>query len=276
MVKPVSYLQTDPKWKNAPYAAPGENATIGGSGCGPTSAAMVIATWASRVVTPVEACKWSLDHGFKAKGQGTYYSYFAPQGAAFGLEFVQVNYSDLRYMNADTAKIYHTKAMSAIRDEAMVIACMGKGLWTSSGHFILWYGYDQGSVYINDPNSTESTRLTAPLDLFQHEVKYYFVCKKPPGRAIELLEAENILMDKAGLSVETVQYLSRDYRFGQPLTVKLATAIIRAAGELRDIKIQDAKTLIQKTAGLDDNTMLYLSFYKFSDPLILKLAHAML
>ena len=42
--RPVSYLQTDPRWKSKPYRVPGESATIGGSGCGPTAAAMVIAT----------------------------------------------------------------------------------------------------------------------------------------------------------------------------------------------------------------------------------------
>ena len=44
MVKPVSYLQTDARWKNHNYSAKGESKTIGSSGCGITAAAMVIAT----------------------------------------------------------------------------------------------------------------------------------------------------------------------------------------------------------------------------------------
>ena len=62
-VKPVSYLQTDPRWKNVPYAVKGEHSTIGGSGCGPTSMAMVLATWADPAVTPLTECAWALKHG---------------------------------------------------------------------------------------------------------------------------------------------------------------------------------------------------------------------
>jgi len=50
MNKPVSYLQTDPKWKNHNYSAKGESKTIGSSGCGPTAAAMVIATLKNNTV----------------------------------------------------------------------------------------------------------------------------------------------------------------------------------------------------------------------------------
>ena len=47
-IQPVSYFQTDPRWKNIPYAVKGESSTIGGSGCGPSSAAMILATWADK------------------------------------------------------------------------------------------------------------------------------------------------------------------------------------------------------------------------------------
>ena len=54
--KPVSYLQTDSRWKNKPYRVKGENATIGGSGCGPT-AAWPTATrpWATAPTTAISS-----------------------------------------------------------------------------------------------------------------------------------------------------------------------------------------------------------------------------
>ena len=73
--QPVYYMQTDPKWANVDYTAKGETKnTLKISGCGPTSAAMLVATLKDKSVTPVEAAKWSLDHGYKAPNQGTYYS----------------------------------------------------------------------------------------------------------------------------------------------------------------------------------------------------------
>lgn len=42
--EPVSYLQTDARWKTKPYRVSGESSTIGSAGCGPTCAAMLIET----------------------------------------------------------------------------------------------------------------------------------------------------------------------------------------------------------------------------------------
>lgn len=90
--KPVSYLQTDPRWKNKPYRVKGENATIGDSGCGPTAAAMLIETITGKTFTPEDACNWSMAHGYKALNQGTYYAYFTPQFAEFGIDCQMLNW----------------------------------------------------------------------------------------------------------------------------------------------------------------------------------------
>ena len=41
MLKPVSYLQSDPEWGQNDYSADGEKRTIATSGCGPTCMATV-------------------------------------------------------------------------------------------------------------------------------------------------------------------------------------------------------------------------------------------
>lgn len=176
MKKPVSYLQTDSRWANVDYSAAGESTTIGRSGCGPTCMAMVIATWKDKSVTPVDTCAWALKHGYKAKGQGTYYSYFEPQGKAYDLKVERMNTVNL-YGNSTSA--VHQSAVKAIQAGNLVIACMGPGNWTSSGHFILLYETDGTMVSINDPASTKTARTYAKLSLLRGQVKYYFVCYKP-------------------------------------------------------------------------------------------------
>ena len=84
--KPVSYFQTDTRWKNEPYRTSAEKSTVGSAGCGPSCAAMLIETLTGKTFTPLDACKWSMNHGYKATGQGTYYSYFAPQFKEFGID----------------------------------------------------------------------------------------------------------------------------------------------------------------------------------------------
>jgi len=174
-MQPISYLQTDPRWKDIDYSAPGEKTTIGASGCGPSCMAMIIATLKDPSVTPKETCAWALQKGYKAPNQGTYYSYFIPQGAAYGIEVKRVNTVGLRGMAADKAKPLHDLAWGAVNAGDFVIACMGPGRWTRSGHYILWYGNDGDQVLINDPNSTTPFKTKAPLSILRAEVKYYWI-----------------------------------------------------------------------------------------------------
>ena len=179
MSRPIKYLQTDPRWAKNDYSAGGDGSTIGNAGCGPTSAAMVIATWKDRNVTPAHTAAWSRANGYKAPNQGTYYSYFAPQLAKFGIQCKQLNYVNLRKMAVYDAAAYHEKALKAVQRGDMVIACMGPNHWTNSGHFILWWNVTGNMAHINDPASGNSGKELAPLDRLQREVKYYFVCEKP-------------------------------------------------------------------------------------------------
>lgn len=174
--KPVSYLQTDPRWKNKPYAVKGESTTIGGSGCGPTSMAMVLATWCDKSVTPETECNWSVAHGYKAKGQGTYYSYFVPAAKRYGLKCSQLNGSSLYGNSTNTL---HKYVKDLLDKGHLVIACMGKGHWTRSGHYVLLWKIADGIVYINDPASVKKDRVKGDWSLFKQQVKYYWLIEKP-------------------------------------------------------------------------------------------------
>ena len=143
MIQPIYYMQTDSRWKNQNYSAPGEKKTIGSSGCGVACSAMVIATLKDKNITPVDTANWSMTHGYKALNQGTYYTYFVPQFKEYGIECKRLNTSNLYGKSSSTA---HTEALNALKNSDWVIACMGKGNWTSSGHFVLVYGYENGYV----------------------------------------------------------------------------------------------------------------------------------
>lgn len=168
--KPVSYLQTDPRWKNIPYRVKGESSTIGGSGCGPTSAAMLIETLTGKTYTPADACAWSLAHGFKALNQGTYYGYFKPQFAEFGIQCDQLNWTNTY---GKPGHPNHDKVLNLLKDGYYIIACMGPGTWTRSGHFVVMWWQDN-KVRINDPASTKEIRLNGDIDSFRSQVKYYW------------------------------------------------------------------------------------------------------
>ena len=216
MTKPILYMQTDPKWKNVDYSVRGEKTDIGESGCGPTCMAMVIATLKDKSITPVETAKWSLEHGYKAVNQGTYYSYFAPQGKAYGIDVRQLNGVNLYKKSNAVAKKCHDEALAEIKKGNLVIACMGKGRWTRSGHFVLWYGIEGGNVLINDPYNTNPICLKANIALFQSEVKYYFVVDTKNNIKKEHSQNYHAVQEKYGFSYPTMEYLEH-YRWADSL-----------------------------------------------------------
>lgn len=172
---PIQYLQTDNRWGGNDYSAPGEKTTIAKSGCGPTCVAMILATLIDYNITPADTCFWAKQNGYKACKQGTYYSYIKAHLKLYGINAEQVNGSNIYGKTTQASKNAHAKALEAIKTGKWVICCMGPGNWTSSGHFILWYGIDKNDVLIRDPNSIKQGRIRNKLSLLQAQVKYYWI-----------------------------------------------------------------------------------------------------
>lgn len=170
-IDPILYMQTDPRWANNDYSAPGEKTTIKAEGCGIACSAMVIASLVDKNVTPADTAKWSLSHGYKALRQGTYYSYFKPQFAAYGLKCEMLNSKNCYH---DSSASCHKKAKQALEDGDWVIAVMGVGDFTSSGHYVLLYRIDGNDVLIRDPYNKKAICSKMDWDKAKYQVKYYW------------------------------------------------------------------------------------------------------
>ena len=212
MKKPISYLQTDARWAYNDYSVPGKEKTnIYVSGCAPTSAAMVIASLKDKSVTPATCAAWSVKHGYKAVGAGTYNTFFVPMLAAYGIKATYLSeycYHNLSHKN-------HAKVKAALKSGKWVIANAGPGLWTSGGHFILAYGIDNSdNVYINDPASTKATRLKNSFNTFAYQMKYYWIIDVPEsyaGTSKPAASGKNyIAYGDKGAAVSTAQKILKD------------------------------------------------------------------
>lgn len=206
--QPVSYLQTDLKWRHVPYAVKGESTTIGGSGCGPTSMAMVLATWADSRVTPKTECAWALAHGYKAKGHGTYYSYFVPAAKRYGLSCVQLNSTTI-YGNSGSG--IHAQVKQFLDQGDLIIACMGPGNWTKSGHFVVLWDVVGDTAYVNDPASTLARRTRGSWALFRKQVKFYWRIRRPASITIPKEEPDMKAEDVRKIAEETAKVAISNY-----------------------------------------------------------------
>lgn len=172
MTRPVLYMQTDTAYKYQNYSTTGESKTIGSEGCGICVSAMVIASLKDKSVTPITTAKWSMKNGYKALNAGTYYGYFTPQLAEYGIKCEMLGWENT-YQNLKAPQ--HKQVIDELKIGNWVIAVMGKGRWTNSGHYVLAYGIDDKYVYINDSYNTRPACTKALISDWQSQVKHYWV-----------------------------------------------------------------------------------------------------
>lgn len=145
----VNYLQWDKKWKNVKYSTHTSKQTIGNSGCGTTSMAMILATWEDPKITPVETSKWAVDNGYRTYNSGTDWGFFKWIFKKF----------DCFEKYIETSSIVTLEA--ALREGALAVCSMNPNdnkFWTSSGHYIVARGVDNTYFYANDPNKDVTLR----------------------------------------------------------------------------------------------------------------------
>jgi len=158
-VQPVDYKQYDKRWSAIPYTSTGNrNQTIGSSGCGPTAMADVLATLVSPQITPVSIARYFVQCGFRTSNQGTSWAAFPWAAKKYGLAFEQTT-------SIETAKKY-------LRNGGYVVCSMKEGYWTSGGHYICAWKYDDVYMYANDPASVKRTKQN--LKDFDAQCKRYF------------------------------------------------------------------------------------------------------
>ena len=161
----AKYLQWDSKWKNIKYSTHTSAQTIGNSGCGPTSMAMILATWENNKITPVQTCEEAFKNGYRTYDSGTAWGYF---------KYVFKNHECFsKYIETSSV----STLTAALREGALAVCSMNSNdnkFWTSGGHFIVARGCDNTYIYANDPNKSETPRKQA-INKFQSCMKQAFI-----------------------------------------------------------------------------------------------------
>ena len=137
MSNKVYYSQADSRWANYPYPSKVyPKATIKSSGCGPTSASMIISSMVT-IIYPNEMAKLFLDNGLRAS-TGT-------DPKAF--EWIAKKY-DLKVQKT----IYINNAVECLKNGGMVVAyCKAGGLFSTGGHIIVLAGIEGNNLIVYDP-----------------------------------------------------------------------------------------------------------------------------
>lgn len=143
------FLQWDPRWGYRSYGG----SCIGLAGCGPTCLSMALFyltrdSW----LTPAQIADYSMDNGYYMEGTGTAWALMEDVPKQYGLGVVKPG--------------ARAEDLIAVLDDGGVIVCsVGRGDFTTQGHYIVIYGYESDGFLVNDPNCVARSRKWAFSEL---------------------------------------------------------------------------------------------------------------
>lgn len=202
------YSQLDNRWKNQMYSSVGNSTqTIGTSGCGPTSSAMVVSSIKGNI-TPNEMANLYTQYGYRSANQGTYWSAFKWTADVFN-----IGYSECYKLDEAVAKL---------KDNHYIIASCNQGLFTYGGHFIVLIGVEGDYIKVYDPYLYSGKFLTSSrigkaevkgntvyvsIENFREYANYQkFFCFKNDRTDTKENTTTTVVTDKVETNVNTVNY----------------------------------------------------------------------
>ena len=147
-------LQYDPRWGYGAYGS----STVAVSGCGPTCLAMVIAgLTGDNTVTPYDVCTYANAHGYYVPGSGTAWTLMSKGSAHFGV-------------TGEELPLVEATMKRELADGHPIICSVRPGDFTTTGHFIVLTGVEDGQFTVNDPNSPQRSDMLWDYDTLSPQI----------------------------------------------------------------------------------------------------------
>ena len=133
------FLQWDSRWGYEKYGSD----MMAITGCGPTCLAMVgYYLTGDAKFDPAAVAAFAEENGYYVEGSGSSWTLISEGGPQLGLDVVEIPLDENRMKEA-------------LEHGNPIILAMGPGDFTSSGHYIVLTGVEDGLFAVNDPNSPE-------------------------------------------------------------------------------------------------------------------------
>ena len=147
-------LQWDERWG---YQIYGDN-MIAVNGCGPTAISMVAAgLTGDSSVTPYKVAKTAEEQGYYTGESGTSWSLMTDGAQQWGIRGEELGLS-------------REEIFSALENGQPVICSMRPGDFTTTGHFIVLAGVEDGKIRVNDPNSIKRSEELWDYETLEYQI----------------------------------------------------------------------------------------------------------
>ena len=147
-------LQWDPRWGCAQYG----DGPMALNGCGPTALSMVICgLTGDGTATPYAVAQYAQEMGYYVDGVGTSWELMSAGGTRFGVTARELPLSQSVMENALAAG-------------EPIICSVGPGDFTTSGHFIVLSGLEDGKFQVRDPNRRSTSEKLWDYDTLAGQI----------------------------------------------------------------------------------------------------------
>ncbi|WP_411167418.1 C39 family peptidase [Clostridium sp. MB05] len=148
------FIQWDERWGYEKYGSE----FIAINGCGPTALSMVAVGLTDNTnINPKVVADFSEKNGYLAEGVGSTWSLMTEGAKNFGVTGKELS------LNKEVI-------INTLKKGQPIIASMGPGTFTTTGHFIVLTGVDSNNkIIVNDPDSKIKSKQTWDIDIFMNE-----------------------------------------------------------------------------------------------------------
>lgn len=135
------FLQWDQRWGYLKYG----DDVAGLTACGPVCLSMAAFYVTQDVsMSPANIIRFAAENGYYVKGSGSSWSLISQGGPQLGLTVTEIPLvENLIFRNLEAG--------------VPIICAMGPGAFTTTGHFIVLTGCEDGMIRVNDPNSRKNS-----------------------------------------------------------------------------------------------------------------------
>ena len=156
------FLQWDRQWGHVDYG--GRPAAL--TGCGPTCLSM--AAWyltGDDSFSPDRLYAFAEENGYYSPGNGSSWTLISEGAVKLGFDVTEIPLAKGRIF--DNLEVGNP-----------IICAMGPGDFTTSGHFIVLVGVEDGLLRVNDPNSIENSRKLWAFEDIESQFRNLWVIRK--------------------------------------------------------------------------------------------------
>lgn len=156
------FMQWDQRWGYIEYGGD----VAGVTGCGPVclSMAAIYVTGDTRL-SPDFMLRFAAENGYCVPGSGSSWTLISEGGVALGLDVTEI-------------PLDQNRIFSNLEVDNPIICAMGPGDFTSSGHFIVLTGLEDGLIRVNDPNSTPNSQTLWDYDEIRDQIRNLWVIRE--------------------------------------------------------------------------------------------------